>query len=71
MQYSVDQITGDYITLVDENEEITVVLKSLFGYKVSQGDIVKKKAGEYFKDEEATKKEKQVIMDLLKDIGVF
>ncbi len=67
-KYIVDRIEGDYVILEGEQGNLFNVKKSNMIANVKEGDILYKKDNIYFIDDEATKRRKEEIDNLMKGL---
>lgn len=67
-KYIVDRIEGDYVILEGEQGNLFNVKKSDMIANVKEGDILYKKDNIYFIDDEATKRRKEEIDNLMKGL---
>lgn len=67
-KYIVDRMEGDYVILEGEQGNLFNVKKSNMIANVKEGDILYKKDNIYFIDDEATKRRKEEIDNLMKGL---
>lgn len=67
-KYIVDRIEGDYVILEGEQGNLFNVKKRNMIANVKEGDILYKKDNIYFIDDEATKRRKEEIDNLMKGL---
>ena len=67
-KYIVDRMEGDYVILEGEKGNLFNVKKSDMIANVKEGDILYKKDNIYFIDDEATKRRKEEIDNLMKGL---
>ena len=69
--YSVDEISGNLVTLIANDHSIKIESIDLFNFNVKEGDIVDYNNGKYFFNKEQSVSRKENIMNLLNNMGMF